>query len=262
MGYGDDIIATGLARGAKERGKRVAFGDGKKIIWGPWSEEMFDNNPNIAPPKSEGAKDLEWVHHCKGHRLYNSQKGSRWVWNYEFKVTPGEFFFSEIERRMVDYVRAAMDGFIVIEPNVPWQKSVAVNKDWGENKYQQLAKQLMDEGCRVVQFIHKNSRYRLRGVTTLQMHKFREVIAHLSLANLYIGPEGGMHHAAAAVGVPAVVLFGGFIPPVVMGYDNHINLTGNSKQACGNMTTCLHCRSALDSISVDEVKHAAMKILQ
>jgi hypothetical protein len=47
--------------------------------------------------------------------------------------------------------------------------------------------------------------------------------------------EGGMHHAAAAVGVPAVVLFGGFIPPEIMGYKGQISLTGGAT-ACGNIS--------------------------
>src|SRR5262247_1548719 len=122
MGYGDEIIGTGLARGARERGRRVAFGDGKKILWGPWCSEMFQNNPNIARPGSEGAQDLQWIAHYKGSRQYNKLVNGKWVWNYDFHVTPGEFFFDDIEKHIAGkYV----PGFVVIEPNVPWHKSVA-----------------------------------------------------------------------------------------------------------------------------------------
>ena len=91
------------------------------------------------------------------------------------------------------------------------------------------------------------------GVTTIEFHQFREAIATMSLARLYIGPEGGLHHAAAALGVDAIVIMGGFIPPSVIGYPDHINLTGGALDACGNTEPCVHCRNAMSRISVDEV---------
>jgi hypothetical protein len=66
-----------------------------------------------------------------------------------------------------------------------------------------------------------------------------------------------MHHGAAAMGVPGVVLFGGFIPPQVTGYLMHANLTGGA-EACGSLNPCPHCAAAMQAISVDEVLHHAM----
>lgn len=258
MGSGDEIIGTGLARGLRARGKLAAFGNGRTIIWGPWCKEMFANNPNIAQPGLETRNDLEWIAHYKGARQYNKLSNGKWTWNYDFRVKPGEFFFSEIERGVIDR-QSYLGDFIVIEPNVEWQKSVAPNKDWGADNYDRLTVRLLEHGLRVLQFIHKNSRRRLRGVTTMQCHKFREAIAILSRAKLYIGPEGGMHHAAAAVGVPAVVIMGGFIPPTVVGYDTHINLTGGA-EACGHLNPCHHCKQAMAKISVDEVWDSAMRL--
>ena len=260
MGYGDEIIGTGLAKGLARQHLKAAFGDGKKILWGPWCEEMFANNPNIARPGGEQSNHLRWIPHYKGSRMYNKQSADRqrWVWNYDFKVSPGEFFFSDAERSLIKYSRSTLGDFIVIEPNVPWQKPVAANKDWGD-KYFHLTERLQKHGAQIVQFIHKNSVRRLRGVTSLQMTNFREVIATLSLAKLYIGPEGGMHHAAAAVGIPAVVLMGGFIPPQVVGYDSHINLTGGA-EACGSIQPCAHCEKAMQRIDVDEVTRHAITL--
>lgn len=250
MGYGDDIMATGLARGMKERGKRAAFGDGKKIIWGPWSAEMFKYNPNVAIPGSEGSKDLEWIGYYKGKRNYNTQANGKWIWNYEFSPTPGQFYFDDRENEITAGFK---EDFVVVEPNVPWQKSVAGNKDWGQEKYQDLTDRLIKSGVKVVQFGHKNTRRFLQGAKLVTLGNFRQVIAALSRARLYVGPEGGMHHASAAVGIHAVVLFGGFIPPQVTGYQTHVNLTGTDK-ACGNLTDCAHCREAMQRITVDEVE--------
>lgn len=258
MGYGDEIIGTGLARGLRTQGKLAAFGDGRKIMWGPWCEEMFAHNPNIARPGAEQAKNLHWIDHYKGNRKYNKLVNGKWVWNYNFKVKPGEFFFNEIENGII--ARNSLGSFIVIEPNVPWHKQVAQNKDWGESKYQLLADRLIDAGCRLVQFAHKYTKRRIRGAKIIETHKFREAIGTLSKAKLYIGPEGGMHHAAAAVDIRAVVIFGGFIPPQVIGYDSHTNLTGGV-EACGNIAPCDHCRKAMQRISVDEVYEAARRQL-
>lgn len=258
MGYGDDIMATGMARGFKERGRRAAFGDGKKIIWGPWSEEMFRHNPNIAKPGDEGAGDLEWVPHYKGSRMYNKLVDGKWVWNYDFKVRRGEFYFTDMEKEVA---RNIATGFVFMEPNVPWQKTVASNKDWGEQNYIDVAKALKAMGHKVLQVKHNNSRRLLQDAFLVSPHNFRQVLALLELASLYIGPEGGLHHGAAAVGTDAVVLFGGFIPPEVMGYDGQVCLTGGAK-ACGNINPCQHCRDAMNNITVDEVVDRATELLQ
>ena len=219
---------------------------------------MFANNPNIAAPGYEGKANLEWIHHYKGHRLYNKLENGKWIWNYDFKVRPGEFYFSDSE---LNYSCQFPQGFIVIEPNVPWQKIVAPNKDWGELKYRNVAAELKRRGFDIVQFKHKNSKRILPEAAIIDAGNFRNAIAGLSRARLYIGPEGGMHHAAAAVHVPAVVLFGGFIPPQVMGYENQICLTGGA-QACGNIMPCMHCKQAMENITVEEVLHNAQRLLQ
>lgn len=255
MGYGDDIIATGLARGSASRGKRAAFGDGRKIIWGPWSEEIFKYNPHIARPGTERKNDIEWIAHYKGNRLYNKSGGDRWIWNYEFKPVPGELFFSQDE---VEFRNQQDAGFVLIEPNVPWQKSCAPNKDWGHDKYQAVADSLIAQGERVVQFSHGTKR--LNGVETINTQKsFRHALAALSRAKYSVLPEGGLHHGAAALGIPAVVLFGGFIPPQVTGYDIHVNLTGG-EEACGSLKECQHCRRAMSKISVEEVLKATERL--
>lgn len=249
-------MATGLARGAKARGKRIAFGDKRRIIWGPGSPEIFRGNPNIAAPGSERETDIEWIAFYKGCRNYNSQHGNRWKWNYDFKPIPGEVFFDNNEKAFIGSLKP---GFILIEPNVPWQKTVAQNKDWGRKRYQAVADALLAEGRDVVQFSH--GRDRIKGARIIATPSFRFALAALSRAALAIVPEGGLHHGAATVGIPAVVLFGGFIPPQVTGYDTHINLTGGAV-ACGSLNLCVHCRQAMAAITVDEVVGAARAVLE
>lgn len=255
MGVGDEVIATGLARGLRRNGKRAAFGDGKQIIWGPWCKSVFWGNANIASPGSERSSDLQWIKHYKGSRLYNhiDRARSRWVWNYDFKVIPGEIFFKDNELSLGD---VAGQNFIYVEPNVPWHKSVAPNKDWGAKNYQAVIDLLRKDGHDIVQ---SNREIKLQGTRLISTPTYRDALAVLARARVALVPEGGMHHGAAAFGIPAVVLFGGFIPPAVMGYPGHINLTGGA-EACGSFIRCRHCLDAMSRITVEEV-YAAVKSL-
>lgn len=254
MGLGDNLMATGMARGAAKRGKRIAFGDGHKVRWDHHSAEIFRGNRNIAIPGTERRPDVEWIPFYKGNRIYNRQgPDDRWIWNLEFRPTPGEIIFSDRERREG---RRHGQGFILIEPNVETWKTVAPNKDWGFERYQRVATQLKTAGHRLLQFNFGSKRPVLAGIDVAPTHSFRDALAILSHAKLYIGPEGGLHHGAAAVGIPAVVLFGGFIPPSVTGYPTHTNLTGGA-EACGRYRPCEHCRAAMAAISEDEVMAAA-----
>lgn len=247
-------MGAGMARGAARRGRRIAFGnqETQTIIWDKHSREIFFRNPNVAPPGHEKHGDLDWVEFYKGKRIYNSQTQDRWVWNYDFRPTPGEMYFSPLETR-----RAAglLANTILIEPHVPRWKTVAPNKDWGFERYQAVADRLIVHGFKVAQF--RYGAPMLEGVRPMATGSFREALALMVSAALYIGPEGGLHHGAAALGKPAVVLFGGFIPPQVTGYDTHTNLTGGA-EACGSLRTCAHCRKAMDNIAVEEVVAAAV----
>lgn len=250
MGIGDEVMATGMARGAAARGKRIAFGDGTRLRWSHWCEEAFKHNPNIA--RQATGPDIEWIKYYKGNRHYNSWDGvhQRWIWNYKFKASRGEFF--ELGWRDV------LPSSVLIEPNVPWHKPISQNKDWGWLNYQTLADRLRYDGWQVLQTSY--GKVRLRNVQTVQVKSYREAANLLRSVNLAIVPEGGLHHAAAAVGTKAIVIFGGAIPPAVLGYDEHINLTG-CDEACGSTLWCKHCADAMKNISVEEVFDKALSYL-
>ena len=254
MGYGDEIIGSGLARGAAARGKKIAFGDGRKIIWTQWCKEVYENNPNIAWPGQEKAPGVEWMEFHVGRRHYSTLDAAkgRWIWNYNYRMAAGEFFFSEKEKAIAANHRS---DFIVIEPNLPWWKPVAVNKDWGEANYAELGRQLIEQGYRLLQFHHANTKRIITGAQIIEVPRFRQAIAIMQRAAVYVGVEGGMMHAAAAVGLRGVILFGGWSPPLVVGHSWHVNITG-SNEACGSIKPCDHCRQAMANISVEQVSRA------
>lgn len=257
MGIGDDIIATGLARGAHARGKRIAFGDRKRIIWGPSSAEIFRGNPNIANPGSEGSVDLEWIEFYKGHRLYvKTHSRNNWVYNRGFKVVPGEFFFDESE---IAFAEKIAPEFVLIEPFV---KSCYPNKQWPIERYKEAAISLIADGVRVAQFLYDGkSEPIVKGIEPIITPNIRLAFSALSRAALFVGPEGSLAHGAAAVGVRSVVIFGGYTEPAVVGYSQNINMAGDAK-SCGSRQKCQHCQIAMNAITVDDVVCATKEILR
>jgi hypothetical protein len=248
-----------LAKGAAARGKKIAFGSElhKQLVWDHNSEIIFRSNPNIAFPGQEHDYNVEWIAYFKGYRGYNTQGNGHWIWNMRWRCTPGEIYLTGEEKRLGD--RRGKD-FIVIEPNIESWKSAAQNKDWGRAKYAAVVELLLQKGHEIVQFDYPKAGPIVRGVRGIRTSNFREALAILRNARLYLGAEGGLHHGAAALGIPAVVLFGGFIPPSVTGYDMHINLAG-SERFCGSFTRCQHCSDAMASISVEKVYNSVLGFL-
>lgn len=253
MGFGDELQSTALARGAAARGKRIAFGDGKRIIWSEHAEEIFRGNPNIAPATTNpGAADLEWVHHYRGHRLYASVRAGRWMFR-DFECPPGEVFLSKEEKAFALSRVWGNDPIAVIEPRVKrFGACVGANKQWPVLRYQEVASRLLAAtGCRPVQLVPKGQVPLLGDVDVIETPSFRHALAVLGLAALYIGPEGGLHHGAAAMGTAAVVIFGGFNTPRSTGYAWHENIAVGPP--CGVQAACNHCKQVMASITVDRV---------
>jgi len=208
----------------------------------------------VFPGESLNEPDVEFIRYHLNHRHYNRLEGNRLIWNYDFKVQPGEFFFSASEQEC-----GLAPGFVVIEPNVNRGPDPAtdylINKQW--HSYGEVADRLLSEHRRVVQFVYNSTSYRLPGATLIQTPSFRYAATILAHASLFIGPEGGMAHAAAALNVPAVVLFGGWGPPAVLGYDSNTNLTGGETHFCGQLEPCTQCAAAMERIGAGEVYEAA-----
>ncbi len=253
-------MATGMARGAHSRNRKIAFGDGSRIIWDHNSESIFRYNVNIATPGETAAANLEWIPFYKGNRLYNKQDydNERWIWNYDFRATPGEIFMQTEEvAHWYDYPK----GYIIIEPNIPspQYKRSAVNKEWPLDRFNEISTRLNKLGYEVRQLQFVGMEKCLKHALPLPSKSFRQGLGAIQRARLVICSEGGLHHGAAAMGVPAVVLFGGFIPPQVTGYDFHTNISVGG--ACGKYVPCQHCKDAMNSITVDQVWEAVEKML-
>jgi len=241
-------MAAGMARKYREQhGRQVAIVDHMGRIR---HHDIWDRNPDIA---TELKPDTIRLLNCGGHRPYIASKNpTRWLWK-RFKPTPAQLVLAGTELEFGQ----RHGGKILIEPNL--KDKASPNKDWGFLNYQELV-QRFPPGT-FVQVGHGDFR-RLAGVEVVPTHTFRLAAAVLAASRAYVGPEGGLHHAAAALGKPAVVIFGGFISPDQTGYTgirHHNIFTGVNP--CGMRVPCAHCRKAMDEITVDLVDRNLKELL-
>ncbi len=90
----------------------------------------------------------------------------------------------------------------------------------------------------------------LRGRTT-----FREAAAILEKAALFIGTEGGLMHAAAAVQTQSVIIWGGVTLPTFAGYPQHHVILFNLLDCapCGYLNACPYDAACIRGIAEEAV---------
>lgn len=241
MGIGDEIMVTGEVRRRLRLwpGRRFAIRDvrGGSRPEHRWNE-IWEGNPHIAKP---GESFDEWLINCGGNRPYIVAKNDqRWTWK-PFGPLPGEIFLTERERSLGQLT----NGRIVVQPGI--KGGASPGKQWPLAYWTRLCEHL---GKRVLQ-IGNGSEPRIPGVDFLKTASFRDACGVLATARAAVLQEGGLHHAAAALGVPAVVIFGGFISPKVTGYASQKSLFVEASEfplGCGSRYYCPHCDAAMKSL--------------
>ena len=212
---------------------------------------MFDHNPRIA---RDGDRDVQ-VYHARvnGLRPYcRAKTETRWTWK-DYKPPVGELYFQPDEL----WYAKRFSPDVVIEPNL--KGNASPNKDWGLARWHQLVALLRNAGLRPVQMGTAGTQ-QLPGAEFIETRNFRHACAVLARARAAVLTEGGLHHAAAVVGVRSVVIYGGYISPKQTGYDLHANLfTG--VEPCGWRTPCKHCAGAMAKITPEMVMEALSGIL-
>ena len=285
MGYGDDLMITGIARIEKKKypNKQVVIGnlDEKKI----YHSIIYDNNPNITHVKAlDRKKSVHFINYHNFNRPYiNYEKSNleRWIWSMNFSPTPGELYFSEHEKKIADEIiieakqfwkkknKSNYNAIIFLEASSTKIHSSALslkqkNINWGFNNWNQLATKIKNDYL-IIQSVHETSK-KIEGVFySNKKFNFRIACAILDRCDLFVGPQGGFVHAAAALGKKAVVYYGGWIHPRLTGYNFHENLYfDHPKSPCGvRGYLCDHCDEARKSIKVDlfedKIRKAVLK---
>jgi Glycosyltransferase family 9 (heptosyltransferase) len=260
MGLGDEILASGHAQHVfdKDPSKRVAICDKQGR---PRWHELWEGNPIIAKPEQVAAG--EPVHrlingsNCRPYIKSLSVDAGLQCTDWKAADHVGRLYLTKAELAAGHDLAKRLGPYIVIEPGLKLKASR--NKLWGAERYQAVVDALPE--LRFAQMTHAGSTL-LRGVSGMAMATFRQACGVLASASAYVGAEGGLHHAAAALGIPAVVIFGGFISPNVTGYPWHMNLADDGPGSpCGKWKPCEHCRMAMEGITVNRVVMAIHLIM-
>lgn len=246
MGIGDALMASGEARKLhKSNSLPVLIVD--RIGRPQWSE-VWEGVPYIV--RRPGGKAVTRMLNAPGHRPYIAGKtANNWTWR-PYKPIPAEIVFTAAEKAFAEPYR----GMVMIEPNV--KANGHDNKAWIADRWLELSRTRTD----FVQCVSTPDQALPSHVLKVITPTFRLACAVLSVAKAYIGTEGGLHHAAAAVGTPAVILWSEFISPEITGYPTMTNLR-HAGRPCGNRISCPSCRKSMEAISVDEVVQALEKLL-
>lgn len=236
-------MAAGDARRAREAAGRDSPPVGIVDRFGRRrSHPLWAYCPDVAPEHYATRLLVRNGGKCRPYQDFAGSTADRWRWQ-PYRPHPARILLpADLRARY-----AFAGGTVLIEPNVKPQRHR--NKDWGWDRWQELVRLL--PALPWLQIGPANAR-RLAGVRFAETPDFVAALAVMSHARAAALPEGGLHHAAAAFGVPAVVIFGGFVAPENTGYAMHRNLfTGGT--ACGSRFDCAHCRQAMDAITPAEV---------
>lgn len=239
MGIGDEIMAAGQAQALSRRlGEPVLIVDKHGA---PRWHEVWAGNPYIA--KQAGPR----LTNGPGHRPYleslNSEvaKFTRW----RARDEPGSIYLTEPEKRLGQQLREALGEYVVIEPSL--SPIANPNKQWGQWQA------LVDANPRIT-FVQFQGSTILDRVHVQKTGTFRAACSLLLAAKISILPEGGLHHACAALDRPAIVIFGGHTSPETTGYPGHVNLYPDMPDSpCGRWKPCPHCKEAMRRITVEQV---------
>lgn len=254
---GDDIMVTRQARNLVDAnpGRLVMPCVVGACRWSP----VYDNNPILTKSYQDDPIKLEIR-----PRLYierHDHQNSRFMFK-RADLKPGEIYLTEKESSMAR-ASASEEYYVYIEPNVKGKVS-SENKSWGLEKYQHIVNRLRQQNITVVQCGVAASA-KLKNVRFIETNDIRSAFGILSHAAFYLGNEGGMHHAAAAFGLPAVVVFGGFISPYATGYESHTSIYVEDSRypyGCGNLFDCSHCKDTMRMISIDQVYAEVEKLVE
>lgn len=248
MGLGDEIMITALANKNRREGwLTIVTGKDGNLRWHP----VWDSNPNmyrnsdINIVATLGIK-TEKNHSGRRHYIDWTQSTSdRWVFQ-PWDIEPGEIFFSREENFFHNAARLD-NADILIDPGI---KDGRDNKQWGSGKWLTLCNML--EAAGLPYNVNDPAKSPDLRVWLGNLKRYKLIICH----------EGGLHHAAAALGIPCITIFGGFISPEITGYilPNHRNLT-HAKEFCGMILPCQHCQEEMNAIHPKEVMEHVKDLL-
>jgi len=180
---------------------------------------------------------------------------------------PGSLHALDPERHKAATLLASKNlepgSYVIIEPdtNREWFGDL---RAWPWENWQSLVDKLLEDNPsrRIVQTGVCSEPLRnvvdLRGQTS-----FREAAALIESSALFIGTEGGLMHAAGAVGAASLIIWSGVTEPTFAGLpDQHVILFNRLEcTPCGYRNICPYDKACIRGISVNQVYTAMQRAL-
>lgn len=263
MGYGDEILAAGQAEAWW-----ASWGESSVIVdrqhrprWHP----IWQDNPAIVEP--DRLVPERWLlsnYHtitngpsCRPYIVYPFTEDTGWTFNKTFHARdyPAKIYLTDEERQRGLDVRARVGAFILIDS---WSKHP--NLRWPLEYWTALVASRPD--LTFVQHTYTTVPVTVPGAVLCPTDSFRTACGVLAAASLYVRGESGMCHAAAALGVPQVTIWGGCMDwDVLGGYDKQFGIVSENGP-CGRYRACLHCERMMRDITPPIVAAAITRQLE
>ena len=178
---------------------------------------------------------------------YGYNTPERQIYNPHFRVKPG--------RITVRHAKWAeqYSGRILVEPHIKGTFS-AENKRWP------YWHELVERSPLKLAQCAPSGRKLLEGVERIETPSFDHAVSVLSVARGIVTTDGGLHHAAGALGKPAVVIWGSYSDPKILGYDFHENIAEPDPDGLGWRHTHPACVAAMQRITVERVIEAMVRL--
>jgi hypothetical protein len=129
------------------------------------------------------------------------------------------------------------------------------NKEWNANKWEKLVNAIHDKGMNVIQ-LGREDHNTIKGVDLSPKQSIRLSLAILSLAELFIGIDSFLGHAATALNKKSIILFGPTCPSV-WGHKQNANIYyDESCSPCVDTLFRVKCpfgKQCLKQISVNDI---------
>lgn len=279
MGLGGYLMWTPLAREVNKRtgGAKMlpveTNGNFIKIVQSP----IFENNPYICQDLKDSSHLLAvplnnpQTNYCKSdtptkavqrHDKHIIQQicDEYGISNVDLKC---DLFLSEEERSNARKIlKDVGSDFITIDPHT--KDEYTVNKRYPFDKWQNVVDEVRKNlGIEVVQIGSPTDQI-LKGVTDLTgKTSFRQAAAIISHSLLHAGPEGGLMHAANAVGIKSVILITGFLHPRMTCYEENSNIwIGEPHGPCGMKVECSQCKQECEDHDEKEIFEEISRMLK
>ena len=257
MGWGDDLMWLGEASKVHEENPNVKISsDGKySILWDniPW---IAERDGDIIVPEKPG-----------GNRWYIQGWAPGRILLKPYKPIPAPYVVTDEERKTAQNIlndtNIGNKPFVLINPDSK-NTTYANNRDWGFEKWIKLSGMLKEHinvlrvkppsGTMVdVSGQVEYNKPLIDGITNLSTD-IRTGFAIASLAKCVVTTDGALQHLAAALNIPAFIIYGGTISPSIVGYEgrNQVNYYVESEYSpCGMQVDCPHCRACMEAITVE-----------